>query len=120
MQKALDPTGERPGWRGAQRNGQAAWLPDRLAAPPNIVWRQPLNEVGLGGVAATGRYVLVSDREAGDTADVFRCLSAETGKELWAVRYAAPGKLDYGNSPRATPLIDGERVFLAGAHGHLQ
>jgi outer membrane protein assembly factor BamB len=27
--------------------------------------------------------------------------------------------LDYGNSPRATPLIEGERVFLLGAFGHL-
>ncbi|MEI8256606.1 MAG: hypothetical protein WCJ30_13110, partial [Deltaproteobacteria bacterium] len=35
------------------------------------------------------------------------------------VRYLAQGKLDYGNSPRATPLIQDGRVFLLGAMGHL-
>jgi len=30
-----------------------------------------------------------------------------------------PGKLDYGNSPRATPLIDKGKVYLLGAFGDL-
>jgi len=38
---------------------------------------------------------------------------------LWAHRYPAPGLLDYGNSPRATPLIAGDKCFTLGAHGHL-
>lgn len=61
----------------------------------------------------------MSDREAGDSADVFLCLDATTGAERWSVRYAAPGKLDYGNSPRSTPLVVGDRVYLTGAHGHV-
>jgi outer membrane protein assembly factor BamB len=63
--------------------------------------------------------VIVSDRELNDTTDVFRCFDAETGRDVWTVRYIAPGKLDYGNSPRATPLIHEGRVFLYGAMGHL-
>lgn len=63
--------------------------------------------------------MLVSDRDLGDTADVFRCFESESGRELWAFRYPASGKLDYGNSPRATPLVVGEHVFLLGAFGHL-
>jgi outer membrane protein assembly factor BamB len=35
------------------------------------------------------------------------------------VRYFAKGNLDYGNSPRATPLIVGDLAFLYGAFGHL-
>jgi len=108
-----------PGWLGATRTAEVAWLPERLDPPPRIVWRQPLQEVGLGGVAVVRPWVLVSDRESGDTGDVFRCLHADSGKEAWALRYAARGKLDYGNSPRATPLVDGDRVYLAGAHGHV-
>jgi outer membrane protein assembly factor BamB len=46
-------------------------------------------------------------------------VEANTGKELWSHTYPAPGNLDYGNSPRTTPLIDGERVFLTSAFGHL-
>ena len=86
---------------------------------PTILWRTPLSSPGVGGVAATTKYVLVSDRELGDTTDAFRCLDADTGKEIWAYRYPAPGALDYGNSSRATPLISGDKCWLLGAHGQL-
>lgn len=73
----------------------------------------------LAGVAATPKLVLTADRELGDTHDAFHALDAATGTIVWTVTHPAPGRLDYGNSPRATPLIDGERVFLLGAFGHL-
>ena len=79
-----------------------------------------MSDIALAGVAATEQFVLVADRELDDSVDVFRCLDARTGKEQWAVRYPAPGHLDYGNSSRATPLINGDRAFLFGAHGHLR
>lgn len=83
------------------------------------VWEAPLSAPGLGGVAATSELVLVSDRELNDTVDVWRCLSAADGKERWAVRYPAVGNLDYGNSPRATPLIHDGRAYFFGAFGDL-
>jgi outer membrane protein assembly factor BamB len=78
-----------------------------------------LSNLGVGGVAANEDCVIVSDRDAGDRSDVFRCLAAADGKERWVVRYLASGRLDYGSSPRATPLIAGERVYLYGAFGTL-
>lgn len=51
--------------------------------------------------------------------DVFRCLSATDGKEVWSHRTPAVGNLDYGNSPRATPLIHDDLVYLFGAFGDL-
>jgi outer membrane protein assembly factor BamB len=75
---------------------------------------------GLGGVAATRAQVIVSDRELNDSADAFRCLDANTGAELWNVIIPAAGHLDFGNSPRATPLIRGESVYLASAFGEIQ
>lgn len=63
--------------------------------------------------------VIVSDRDLLDSSDIFRCFRAATGEEAWTVRYFAKGNLDYGNSPRATPLIAGDLVFLYGAFGHL-
>ncbi len=50
---------------------------------------------------------------------MFRCLDAESGLELWTLEYDAPGFLDYGSSPRAAPLFDGERAYFQGAFGHL-
>jgi outer membrane protein assembly factor BamB len=73
----------------------------------------------LGGVAATREVVLFSDRELNDTTDVFYCVEAATGKDLWSHTYPAPGMLDYGNSPRAMPIIHGDLVFLASAFGDL-
>lgn len=62
---------------------------------------------------------MVSDRDVGDGSDIFRCLEARDGTERWSIRYPAPGRLDYGNSPRATPLIHDGRVYLFGAFGTL-
>lgn len=78
-----------------------------------------LNSLGLGGVAATAEHVFVSDRELNDTVDLFRCLSAADGKEVWAYRTPAAGNLDYGNSPRATPLLHDGFAYLSGAFGDL-
>jgi outer membrane protein assembly factor BamB len=94
-------------------------LPDRLPDVARPLWRVPLPGGGLGGVAATEKYVIVSGRDLKDTHDLWRCLDAATGKTVWSLRYPAPGNLDFGSSPRATPLIHGGMAYLAGAFGHL-
>lgn len=107
------------GWRGATRDARCPELPDRLPAHVKPVWKYDLARSGLGGIAATTRYVIFGDRDALDFCDVFRCLSADDGRLLWTVEYPAVGELDYGNSPRATPLIHGDLVYLHGAFGDL-
>jgi outer membrane protein assembly factor BamB len=73
----------------------------------------------MAGLAATDRCVIVSDRDALDTQDIFRCLDAQTGEQLWTIRQAGRGHLDFGNAPRATPQISGDLVFLSTAFGQL-
>jgi outer membrane protein assembly factor BamB len=75
---------------------------------------------GLGGVAATSDLVLVSDRDPADAEDVLHALAAGSGEVRWMASFPAAGELDYGNSPRATPLIHEGRVFLWGAFGDLR
>lgn len=94
-------------------------LPNTLAPEPTIVWEAPLGRAGLGGIAATERHVFFGDRDLDDFHDVYRCLDAATGDMLWEVQQLAIGQLDYGNSPRATPLIHGENVIFFGAFGDL-
>lgn len=84
-----------------------------------MVWEANLIHPALGGIAATELLVIFGDRNVEDSKDVFRCYDATVGLELWTLEYPAEGKLDYGNSPRTTPLIDGDRVFLFGAFGDL-
>lgn len=106
-------------WRGPRRDGRVPWLPAKLSPKPNVLWEKQLTAKALGGVAATRDYVLFSDRELNDTSDAFHCADAATGKILWSHTYPAPGSLDYGNSPRATPVIHEDLVIVAGAFGYL-
>ncbi|MEM1068391.1 MAG: PQQ-binding-like beta-propeller repeat protein [Planctomycetota bacterium] len=95
------------------------WLPEQLSKTPNVLWELPLARSGLGGISATERYVVFGDRDLDDFRDVYRCLDAQTGQTLWEVKRLAIAALDYGNSPRATPLIEGDRVYFCGAMGHV-
>jgi ABC-type phosphate/phosphonate transport system substrate-binding protein/outer membrane protein assembly factor BamB len=108
-----------PGWRGPTRDGRVSSLPKTLPTEAAIVWRQPLQRPGLGGIAATERFVIIGDRDISNAADDFHCYSAIDGELLWSIQYPAPGELDYDNMPRATPLIDSGFVYLLGAFGHL-
>jgi len=108
-----------PGWRGPGRDGLVPSLPGKLPAAANIVWKKRLTGAGLAGIAATERLLIVADRDPFDLSDIFRCLQADTGAEVWQLEYPALGKLDYGNSPRATPLIHDGQVYLLGAFGDL-
>lgn len=105
------------GWRGANRDAVVPWLPKTLPGKDAIAWTKGMSSPALAGIAATRDYVIVADRDPADRVDIFRCYRAD-GSDSWTLRYAAPGTLDYGNSARATPLIDGEMVYLSGAHGH--
>jgi outer membrane protein assembly factor BamB len=94
-------------------------LPETLPIPPQYDWQVEMPSEGLGGIAANNRFVVVSCRDVTNTQDVFICLDAVTGAELWRHAYLAPGRLDYGESPRATPLLNGDKVYVQGAFGDL-
>ncbi len=95
------------------------YLPERLTGSPVILWSISTSGDGLAGVIATHELVFLADRDITNTKDIFRCLDAESGLELWTLEYDAPGELDYGSSPRAAPLFDGEFAYFQGAFGHL-
>jgi ABC-type phosphate/phosphonate transport system substrate-binding protein len=114
-----EATSSWPGWRGPNRDCHVDYLPESLPEEPKILWRQPLHRSGLGGIAATSHHVVIGDRDVSNTLDEFRCYDARDGTLRWTVRYPAPGRLDFDNSPRATPLIHGGRAYLLGAFGHL-
>lgn len=108
-----------PAWRGRDRDAVVAKLPAKLPQVAKRVWKKTLLNEGLGGPAVAQGIAVVGDRDSADNFDVFHAVNATTGERLWSLRYPATGRLDYGNSPRATPLIHGEHVYLQGAFGHL-
>lgn len=113
------PAADWPGWRGRNRDALVSWLPDTLPAEATVHWKRPLFNEGLGGVAVADGVALVGDRDTEDRHDLFHAVDLATGKRLWTLEYPAEGRLDYGNSPRATPLVHEGRAFLLGAFGHL-
>ena len=73
----------------------------------------------MGGIAANDKYVVFGDRDQDDFQDVYRCFHADTGEPHWEIERLAVASLDYGNSPRATPLFIGSTVVFQGAMGNL-
>lgn len=106
-----------PDWRGPGRAGRVLRLPQRLDLEK--VWSVPLTGPAMAGVAATERFVVVPDKSTDASRDIFRCLDASDGRELWKLEYDAPGEMEYSNAPRATPVLHDGLAYLQGAHGDL-
>lgn len=107
-------------FRGKDRSGLVEWLPDQLPkATDSLVWSHSLPSVGYGGLVAADGVVVVSGRDAQDQSDAFLAFSLSDGKPLWQSQYASLSSFDYGNTPRATPLIADSNVFTLGAAGIL-
>lgn len=125
LRKAMEtrgfvPPASWPDWRGPRRDGLSHELPDRLPTTARFLWKKPMSGSAMAGVAVHGDFVIVADKSKDEQSDIWRCLNADTGKEIWSLTYSAPGEMEYGNAPRANPVIDDGKVWLLGAFGHLR
>ncbi len=122
-------------WQGANRDG--TWNePGIITSIPKSglkeLWRSPIAG-GFSGPAVAGDRVFVTDYllESGDQqfdpgkrnqlvgVERVHCLDRKTGKPIWQKSYACPYNISYGLGPRATPTVDGDRVYTLGAEGNL-
>jgi len=106
-------------WRGPWRDGISDYVPKALPKMPRYRWKIPLTGQALSGLAATEELIIVADKDADGENDIWRGISTTTGEEIWTLSYTAAGEMDYGNSPRANPVIIGDKVYLLGAFGDL-
>ena len=111
-----------PQWRGVNRD--AVWnetgLVERFADEGLLVkWRTPVRG-GFAGPAVAGGRVFVLDYQETpgsrtmDGHERLLALDEETGAVLWTAEWpAAYRNLQYkfATGPRATPLVDGDRVY---------
>lgn len=114
-----------PEWRGRGRTGgwTESGILERFPADGlKAVWRVPIR-AGFAGPAVAGGRVFVTDFQKGaGSAGVERllCLDERSGKLIWAREWNADYRgISYGYGPRATPTVDGGRVYVAGASGIL-
>jgi outer membrane protein assembly factor BamB len=97
-----------------------------------VLWRAEVSSGYSGPAVAAGRvfitdYVATSGestnnpggRDRRNGSERVLCFDATTGAELWKVAYDRPYNLSYANGPRATPTVDGDRVYTLGAEGDL-
>ena len=118
-----------PEWRGAGRLGvwtESGILDEFPAGGLTATWRVPIGGGYAGPSVADGRVFVTDGRRADprSTAAVERLLALDetTGEVLWTrewdTNYAGL-QLIYATGPRATPTVDGDRVYTVGATGNL-
>ena len=104
-----------PQWRGPNRNGistETGWL-DQW--PPSGVWTQ---QVGMGYSAvsvSTGRVYTMGYKSG---RDYVYCFDAVAGTQGWVYSYSVATNVEF-DGPRATPTVDGGRVYTYNHEGRL-
>ena len=87
-----------------------------------VLWRTPVKGGYSGPAVADGRVFLMDLAEKSGNRGIERALALDeaTGKILWTqewpVNYSG---ISWAVGPRATPTVDGDRVYFAGADGKL-
>jgi outer membrane protein assembly factor BamB len=118
-------------WRGKDR--LAVWHEDGIVEkfPENglkTAWRISIGSGYSGPVVSKGRIVTMDyrpkpDTETAEAIERVICLDEETGKLLWKDEWQTHYRElmgSYRTGPRATPTIDGDRVYAVGAAGHIR
>lgn len=109
-----------PQFLGPNRDGHAPAGPFRTdwdKRPPKQVWSAPVGG-GFSSFAVVGGKLYTQDRQ-GSTERVL-CFDASTGASLWQHTYSASYEgIGYDAGPRATPTVEGSRVYVVGASGQV-
>ncbi len=109
-----------PGYLGRDRSGVIEGIQlerDWVSHPPKELWRQSIG-LGWSGFAISGAGAITQEQRG--EKEMVVCYELTTGRAIWShtnrVRFGEPMG---GDGPRATPTIDGGRVYVLGATGIL-
>lgn len=108
-----------PSYRGADRTGvsdEAGLLDSWPATGPRELWRIAAGP-GYSGVSIAGGKAITMWQEEGEQRLI--ALDSVSGKVAWKHSLSPAFASPYGDGPRSTPVIDGERVFAIDARGRL-
>ena len=116
-----------PEWRGAGRAG--VWKETGIvetfpAGGLKVRWRTPIHSGYAGPSVSRGRVFLTDSRRTTGNKAIERAIAIDeqTGAVLWTHEWTTDYtglQLIYAIGPRATPTVDGDRVYVLGAMGHL-
>ena len=117
-------------WRGAGRLGvwHETGIVERFPAGGlKVAWRAPVGAGYAGPAVADGRVFVLDWREDPesrtlDGTERVMALDERTGAVLWTHEWPTSYRMlmvTYAIGPRATPTVDGDRVYVVGATGRL-
>jgi outer membrane protein assembly factor BamB len=116
---AAAPAGDWPQWLGPNRDASTSEKVEPWPQAPKVLWRKPVGEGHSSPVVAGGR-VFLHTRAADKQEEVINAWDARTGEDLWQAGYSrAAFSSIFGNGPRATPAVAGDRVYTFGVTGIL-
>jgi outer membrane protein assembly factor BamB len=109
-----------PQWRGPDRTDvsrETGLLKQWPEGGPKLLWLNEDAGLGYSGHAiAKGRLYTLGLRQGSEFAIA---LEAGNGKELWAAEIGPVLKNGWGDGPRSTPTVDGDRVYALSGNGYL-
>lgn len=112
--------GDWPQWRGPDRTDvstETGLLKSWPEGGPKRAWLFENAGHGYSGPSISkGKYFALGTR---DGSEILLVLDANTGKELWTAKLGGILKNDWGDGPRGTPTVDGDRVYSLSGAGNL-
>jgi outer membrane protein assembly factor BamB len=109
-----------PQWRGPDRTDVSKETGLLKAWPeggPKRIWLHENAGNGYSGPAIVGGKLFTLGTRDGN--EILLILDANTGKELQAVKLGPVLANDWGDGPRGTPTVDGDRVYALSGPGNL-
>ena len=109
-----------PQFRGPDRSDvspETGLLKQWPEGGPEQVWLS--REVGLGysGPAVVGGKIYLMGAKGNE--EWLICLEEQSGKTLWTSSMGPKLENDWGDGPRGTPTVDGDRVYALSGQGKL-
>ena len=114
------PSFDWPQWRGPARDDlskETGLLKEWPADGPKKLWSFTNAGMGYSGFAVVGGRLFTMGTR--DGSEVLFCLDAAKGTELWVAKLGSVLSNKWGDGPRGTPAVSGDKVFTMGGDGSL-
>jgi outer membrane protein assembly factor BamB len=112
--------GDWPQWRGPNRDDistETGLLKSWPEGGPKKVWMSEEGGLGYAGFSVVDGKLFTMGLLDGKSH--LMAFDANSGTRLWSTAIADHFKNKWGDGPRSTPTVDGDRVYTLGAQGDL-
>ncbi len=116
----LSPAADWPHWRGPDFDDQSketGLLKEWPAGGPKKEWVYDDTGLGYSGFAVVGGTLYTLG--ARDAMEYVIAVDTKTGKQKWAAEAGPLLTNNWGNGPRSTPTVDGDKVYAMSGKGNL-